>query len=175
GGQGESPSVVIEIEFLRAVVVRKIDVGPRVAVEVGRRSCQRPSRAADAHFVGHVLELAATKIVEEQVLPTVSGELEAVVHDLRGLEVPQVDVASKVRGDIEVEQTVAIVVEPDRAVAVYAAAEARLLGYILETSAPWAGSIHVLEQREIAVAIHQHVLAAVVVEVAPNRAHRNAL
>ena len=116
--------LIVQVQLLRAVVVREVDVGPAVLVEVGRRGGERPARAADPHAIGDVLELAAAEVAEEQVLPAVVGELEAVVHDPRRREVPQIDVAPEVRGDVQVEQPVAIVVEPDRAVAVDPAAQA---------------------------------------------------
>ena len=85
------------------------------------------------------------------------------------VEVPEIDVVAEVRGDVEIEQAVAIVVEPDGAVAVHPAAQARRLGDVLKVVA-----VDVLEQREIAVAIDEQVLAPVVVEVAPDGAHRDA-
>ena len=75
--------MIIEIELLGAVVVREIDVGPAVAVEVGRRRGERPARAADAHLVGDVLEPPITEIVEQQVLASICRKLEAVMHDAR--------------------------------------------------------------------------------------------
>ena len=85
------------------------------------------------------------------------------------VEVPEIDVAAEVRGDVEIEQAIAIVVEPDRAVAVHPAAQAGLLGDVLEVLA-----VDVPEQRQIAVAVDEQVLAAVVVDVAPDGAHRHA-
>ena len=83
---------------------------------------------------------------------------------------PQVDVVAEIGRDIEVEQAVAIVVEPDRAVAVHPAPETRRFGDVLEVPA-----VEVLEERKVAIAIDENVLAAVVVEVAPHAAHRDAL
>src|SRR4051812_18817779 len=91
------------------------------------------------------------------------------MHDAGGSEVPEVDVASEIGGDIQIQQSIAIKVDPDRAVAVYPAPEACLRRDIDE-----ARAVEVLEQREIAVPVDEQVLSAIVVEVAPNRAHRNA-
>ena len=107
--------------------------------------------------------------MEESVLPAVRRELEAVVHDLRAREVPEIDVVAEIPGDVEIEEAVAIVVEPDCAVAVHPPAQPGLLGYILEMFA-----VNVSEQREITVAIDEQVLAAIVVEVAPHPAHRHS-
>ena len=169
GGRHEASSVVVEEQLLGAVVVREVDVGPAVFVEVRGCCGERPPRAADAELVGHVLELAAADVVEEQVLPAIVRELEAVVHDPCGREVPQIDVAAEICGDVEIEQAIAIVVEPDRAVAVHPATQTGGLRDVLEALA-----IDVLEQREVAVAVDEQVLAAVVVEVAPDAAHRDA-
>ena len=108
------------------------------------------------------------RLRKSRFFPPFVGELEALVHDPRRREVPQIDVA-EVGGDVEIEQAVAVVVEPDRAVAVHPATEAGALGDVLE-----AAAVDVAEQREVAVAIDQHVLAAVVVDVAPDGAHRDA-
>ncbi len=83
---------------------------------------------------------------------------------------PEVDVVPEIRRDVEIEQTIAIVIEPDSAIAVHPAAEAGLCGDVLEVLA-----VDVSEQRQIAVAINEHVFAAVVIEVTPHGAHRHAL
>ena len=57
--------MIIEIQLLGTVVVREIDVGPTVAVEVGRCRGERPARAADAHFVRYVLEFAIAEVVKQ--------------------------------------------------------------------------------------------------------------
>ena len=161
--------MIVEIQLLGAVVVGEIDIGPAVAVEIGRGGGKGPARAADAHLVGHVLELAVAKVVKEQILTAVGGELEAVVHDPGAGQVPQVDVASEVRGHVKIEQAVAIIVEPDGAVAVHPAVQACRLGDVLEMV-----TVEILVEREVSVAIDEHVFAAVVVEIAPDSAHRDA-
>jgi len=108
--------------------------------------------------------------VKEQILSAVGRKLEAVVHDLGRREVPQINVAPEVRRDIQIEQAVAIVIDPDRAVAVHPTAQASFFGDVLEVVA-----VNVSEQRQITVAINQHVLAPVIVEVTPHCAHRHAL
>src|SRR5438445_13193182 len=92
-------------------------------------------RVLPTHLVGHILEFAVTQIVEEEIFSTVGGELEAVVHDLRRGEMPQIDIASEVRRDVEVEQTVAIVIEPDRAVAIHPSMQPGFFGHVLEMMA----------------------------------------
>ena len=119
-GKLECAPTIVEIQLFGPVIVGEIDIRPAVAVEVSGRGSQSPSRATDPHLVGHVLELATTQIVKEQILPAIGGELEAVVHDLRRREMPQINV-SEIRSDVEIEQAVAVVVEPDRAVAVHPA------------------------------------------------------
>jgi len=108
--------------------------------------------------------------VEQKVLAAVRRELEAVVHDSRRREAPQIDVVAKIRGDVQVQETIAIVIDPDCAIAIDPAAQSRCFGDILEVV-----PIEVPEQRQVSVAIHQHVLAAIVVEVAPDTSHRDAL
>ena len=76
---------------------------------------------------------------------------------------------AEVRGDVQIEQAIAIVVEPDRAIAVHPAMQAGRFGDVLEVRA-----VDVPEEREVAVAIDEQILAAVVVEVAPDAAHRHA-
>src|SRR5678815_3401853 len=119
--------------------------------------------------VGHVLERTAADVMEEEVLSAIARELEAVVHDLRGREVPEVNVAAEVGGDVEVEETIAVVVEPHGAIAVDPATQAGCLGDVLEALAT-----QVAEEREVAVAVDEEVLVTVVVEVAPYAAHGDA-
>jgi hypothetical protein len=71
---------------------------------------------------------------------------------------------------VKIEQAVAIVVDPDCAVAVDPAVQTAAFGHVLEVVA-----VDVFEEREIAVAIDEHVLASVVVEVTPYAAHRDAV
>src|SRR4029079_4170697 len=75
-----------------------------------------------------------------------------------------------VGSDVKIEQAVAIVVDPDRSVAIDPAMQASRFGHVLEVVA-----VDVLEQREIPVTVDEDVLAAVVVEVAPHAAHRDAV
>ena len=83
---------------------------------------------------------------------------------------PEIDVVAEIRRHVEIEQPVAVVVEPDRSVAVHPAPETGGLGHVLEMRA-----VDILEERQIAVAIDEEILAAVVVDVAPDGAHRNTL
>src|SRR5689334_22314861 len=92
------------------------------------------------------------------------------MHDAGSGEVPEVDVAAEVSGDIEIKQSIPIVVDPDRAVAVYPTPESRLLRDIHEVRA-----VDVPEQRQIPISVDKQILSTIVVEVAPHRAHRNAL
>src|SRR4029079_17382090 len=108
---------VVQVKLFGAVIVSDVDVRPTVAVEIGRRCSKGPACSADSHFVRDVLELSVSEIVKEKILSTIGRELEAVVHDLRRCEMPQVDVA-EIRCDVQVEQAIAVVIDPDSAVAV---------------------------------------------------------
>src|SRR4029078_2475034 len=152
-----------------AVVVGEIDIRPTVLVQIRGGGGERPPRAPNAEFVGDLLELAVAQVVEHQVLAAVRGELEAVVHDPRGRQMPEVDVVAEVGRHVEIEPAVAIVIDPDCAVAVDPAVQTGGFGHVLEMVA-----VDVFEEREIAVAIDEHVLASVVVEVTPYAAPRNA-
>src|SRR5678816_1758577 len=132
--------MVVEEQFLGAIVVREVEIRPAILVKVSGRRRERPSRATDAELVGHVLEPATADVVEEEVLPAVVRELEAVVHDPRGREVPQINVTSEIRGDVQVEQAVAVVVEPDCTIAVHPAMQSGGLGDVLESLAVHAVS-----------------------------------
>src|SRR3954462_5609492 len=99
-GEHEATTTLVQIQLLGTVVVREIDIRPAISVEIRRRRGESPASAADTHLVGDILEFAATEVVEEKILPAVGGELEAVVHDLRSRQVPQVDVAPEVCGHI---------------------------------------------------------------------------
>ena len=75
--------MVVEVELFRAVVVGDVQVGPTVAIEVGRCRGEGPPAASHSHPLRHILELAVSEIVKEQIASAVGRELEAIVHDPR--------------------------------------------------------------------------------------------
>src|SRR5262245_12798881 len=83
--------------------------------------------AADAHRLGAILECAAAAIAQEILAPAVVRILEALRHDLRRLELPEIDVVGPVAGDEEIEEAVAVVIEPRRAVGVDPCGKSRTL------------------------------------------------
>ena len=106
----------------------------------------------------------------EQVLSAaVVGVLEALGHDSRGLEVPQIHVLGPVTGDEEIEPAVSVVIQPDGAVGVHPSRK----------PSPFADrnkatSLFVVKQFRPAVLVQEKVLVAVVVVVSPESAHRDA-
>src|SRR5205807_8047441 len=110
--QDEAPPVVVQVELFGSVVVRQEQIGPAVAVKVRGGDREGPARASHPHPISHVLEAPVAKVMEQPVLASVRSELEAVLHDARGLEVPEVDVGAEVPRDVEIEQSIPIVVDP---------------------------------------------------------------
>jgi len=81
----------------------------------------------------------------------------------------EIDVGSEIAGDVEIEQSVAIEVEPHGAVRVHPAPQARLGGHIREPAVA-----EVVQQLRVAPLVDEQVLEAIVVVVAPDGAHRHA-
>src|SRR5215471_14202315 len=96
-------------------------------IRSGSRQC--PTSALDTQLRADVLESSVAEIVKEIAPPAVGRVLEAVGHDARGLQVPQVDVLGKVSADEEIQETVAVIVEPHRGVAVDPGGQPGLLGH----------------------------------------------
>src|SRR6266568_5008416 len=107
--------------------------------------------------------------MKQPVLASVRSELEAVHHDARGLQVPEVDVGAEVPCHVQIEQTVPIVVDPHGRVAVHPLPQSRLRGDVFEVEVA-----QVLEELEVAPLVDQQVLEPVIVVVAPYRTHRHA-
>ena len=84
-------------------------------------------------------------------------------------EMPEVDVFGVVAADEEVELAVAVVVEPDGGVGVHPLRQPGLLGHAREALAAV-----VVEQFRPAPLVEEQVFVAVVVVVAPDRAHGDA-
>src|SRR6266513_1620071 len=167
--QHEPLAVVVQVQLFRAVVVGQEQVGPSVAVEIGRGDRQGPARAPHPHPVRHILEASAAEVVEQPVLAAVGRELEAVLHDARRFQVPEVDVGAEIARHVQVEQPVPIVVDPHGPVGVHPLAQPGARGDVLEMEVA-----QVLEELEIAPLVDQQVLEPVVVVVAPHGAHRHA-
>src|ERR1051325_8392071 len=168
--QGEALAVVVQVELFGSVVFPQEQTGPAVAVEARRGDREGPARASHAHPIGHVLEPPIPEVMKQPVLASVGSELEAVLHDARGLQVPEVDVGPEVPCHVQIEQSIPIVVDPHGRVAVHPLPQSRLRGDVFEVEVA-----QVLEELEVAPLVDQQVLEPVVVEVAPHRPHRHAL
>src|SRR6266566_2171294 len=167
--QDEAPPVVVQVQLFGSVVVRQEQIGPAVAVEVRRGDREGPACASHAHPIGHVLEPPIPEVMKQPVLASVRRELEAVLHDARGLQVPEIDVGAEVPCHVQIEQTVPIVVDPHGRVAVHPLPQSRLRGDVFEVEVA-----QVLEELEVAPLVDQQVLEPVIVVVAPYRTHRHA-
>ncbi len=92
------------------------------------------------------------------------------MHYPRGREVPQVHILAKVRRDVQIQQPVAVVVEPNGAVAVHPASEPRGSRHILEASAT-----QVSKEGQVSITVNENILVAVVIHVTPHGTHRHSL
>ena len=112
-----------------------------------------------------------SRSIPQQILPAaVVGVFEALRHDARCRELPEIDPLVPVAGDEEIETSVAVVVEPRGAVGVDPPRKA----YLASPTATKRLPLFVAEQLRAPVSIQQEVLVAVVVVVAPDGAHRDA-
>ena len=165
----EPLAALIDVELGDAVVVGEEQVREARAREIRRGRGQRPAPRLNAQRRRRLLERAVAAIVEHVLPAAVLGVLEALRHDARGLQVPEVDVLRPVAREEQVEPAVAVVVPPDRRVGVDPGRQPRLLGHAHERS-----SAVVAEELRPAVLVEEEIFVAVVVEVPPHRAHRHA-
>ncbi len=104
---------VVQIKLGHAVVVGDEQVGMAGAAQIRCGGCKRPATAVDSDLRADFFKLAVAQIVEEIFAAAVLGILKTVRHHARGVQMPQVDVLGIVAADKEIEQSVAVVVEPD--------------------------------------------------------------
>ena len=162
------PALVDE-ELRHAVVVGDEEVRVAGAAQVRGDGGQRPAPRRDAGLGAHFLEPSAAEVAIEILAPAVVRVLEALRHDLRVGELPEVEALGEVAAHEEIEPAVLVVVEPDRRVDVGPRRQAGGLGDAREGRAGV-----VVEQLGPAPAVQQQVVVAVVVVVAPHGAHRHA-
>jgi hypothetical protein len=136
--------------------------------QVHRHRGEGPAPRRQAHLLADLLEAPAAEVPIQVLPPAVLRVLEALRHDLRVREPPEVHVLRVVAAEEEVEPAVAVVVEPERRVDVRPGRQPRALGAHERLPAV------VAEELLPAPAIEQQVLEPVVVVVAPDRAHRDA-
>src|ERR1700730_1821881 len=98
------------------------------AAQVRRCGSQGPAPAAYAHFRADFLESAVAEIVKQIPSTAVFRILKTLRHDSRRGEMPKVDIFRIVAADEQVQQSVAIVVEPDGCVRIDPRRQSRLLG-----------------------------------------------
>ena len=108
---------VREEDLVLPEVVRDVEVGVAVVVDVGDARIERPARVVQLEARRHVLEPEVAQVPVEDVGASVPRRLEAVVEDPRRLELREID-GREVIADEEVEEAVAIVVEGEDAVPV---------------------------------------------------------
>ena len=158
---------MIQVELFGPVVIGDIEIEPTIAIEVCGDRGIGPAGLGHTDGLGHVLEGAVTISPVQVVSPSVLSEFKAVVHDVGGLQVPQIKLLVEVPGDQEVQNPIAVVVEPVRPIGVDPALEPRASCHIQECAVA-----EVAKQLALAPLVDQHVIPTVVVKVAPHRAHR---
>src|SRR5882724_1202090 len=79
---------------------------------------QRPATAVDSNLCAYLFKLAVAQIVKQIFSATILGVLETVGHDARRGQVPQINVFGVVATDEEIQQSVAVIIKPDRGIAV---------------------------------------------------------
>ena len=168
-GFDEPFAALIDEELGDAVVIGEEQVGIARTRQIRRGRRQRPAPRLNAERRRRLLERAVAAIVEHVLPAAVLGVLEALGHDARGLQVPEIELLRPVAREEQVEASVAVVVPPDRRIGIDPARQARLLGHAHERAAAV-----VAEQLRPAVLVEEEILVAVVVEVSPDRAHRHA-
>ena len=165
----EPLATLVGVDLGDAVIVRQKQIRVAGAEQIGGADGERPAAGGDPERHGRLLERTVAPVVEHVLAAAVVRVLEALRHDPRRREVPEIDVLRPVPGHEQIEPAVAVVVEPDRAVRVHPFRQAGALRHARERS-----TLLVVKQLRTAVLVDEQVLEPVVVEVGPDRAHRDA-
>jgi hypothetical protein len=131
----KAAAAFVEEELGDAVIVGDEEVGVAGAAQVSCDGGKGPAARLEAELRGNFLEAAAAEVVKEILAPSVGCVLEALGHDLRVLEMPEIDVLGIVAAEEKVELAVAVVIEPDGGVGVDPGRQAGLCGNACEMPA----------------------------------------
>ena len=95
--------------------------------------------------------------------------LEGVRHDIRGCQIPEVDFFVEVTAHQDVDIAIGVVIEQTRRVGVHPLWQIRCRGYIGER-------LPLITDKELCYSpfVDKKVIPAIIVDVAPQRAHRDA-
>src|SRR5579884_1077261 len=139
------------------------------AAEIGGGSGKRPAAAVDSGLLGDILELAIAKIAKQVFAAAILGVFKALRHHACVFEMPEINFLRVVSTNEKVEEAIAVVVEPNCGVCIHPRWQSSLLGYAGE-----AVALIVMEQLRLAPFVEKKILIAVVIVVAPDRAHGDA-
>src|SRR5262245_19834687 len=122
-------AALVEEQLRDAVIVGDEQIGITRSAQISRGRGQRPAARFDAELFGDFLKFTIAQIVEEVLAPAVLRVLETLGHHLSVLEIPQVDFLVVITRDEKIELSVAVVIEPDRAVRIDPFRKPGLLGH----------------------------------------------
>src|ERR1700723_2777193 len=88
------------------------------ASQVRGRSGKRPSGAVDPCLFADLLKPAIAQVVKQELPATVFGVLKTFRHHARGVQMPEIQLFGVVSAHEQVEESVAVVVKPDRGVCI---------------------------------------------------------
>ena len=168
-GFAETLAAFVQIQLGDAVVVGDEEIGMTGASEVGGDGGERPAAGVNAEFSADFFKFAVAQIVEEIFAAAVFGVLKTVGHHASVGEMPEVDIFVVVATDEEIEQAVAVIVEPERGVGIDPGGKAGLFGDARKTLA----SV-IVKKFGTSPFDEQQVFVTVVVVIAPDSAGGNA-
>src|SRR5208283_1812650 len=158
------PLAVVEVELRYSVIVRHKQI--RVTGSAQICCCgQGPATAINANFRADLLKFPVAEIVKQILSPAVLGILKALGHDARRREMPQINVFRIVAADEEVQESVAVVIEPDGGVRIDPGRQSSLLGYAGE-----AVALIIVKQLGATPLDEKQIFISIIVVVSPNRA-----
>src|SRR5580658_163512 len=105
------------------------------ATQISCSGRQGPAPAVDPDFCAYFFKLPVAEIVEQIFPPAILGILKALGHDARCGEMPQINVFGIVAPNKKIQESVAVVIEPDGCVRVDPGRQSGLLGYARKAAA----------------------------------------
>src|SRR5258706_2145693 len=157
---------IIEIQLRNSVVVCNKQILVAAAPQVSSRGRQRPATTVDTEIRANFFKPSGTEVMKEILSSAVLRILKTLLHHPRRLQMPKVNGFRVVAANEQIQQSITIVVKPDRGVGVH---PGRQSGLVCDSREVFASIV--VEQFRASPLMEENILEAVVVIVSPDRAH----
>ena len=103
---------VVRVKFRDAIVIGNEKIRVTTTAQVRGSRCKRPATAIDAEFFADLFKTTLAQIAEQIFSTSVLGVFETLRHDFCRGHMPQVHIFRVITADEQVEQAIAVEVEP---------------------------------------------------------------